>query len=227
MIVEWNIKQLLEKHGKTPYALMKETGLSRQTIYSIANNQTSGLDFRTMAKIVEGLAKLTGQSITPNDVLKFAPAENDPIREEAALMAGYAVGAIVHGIPFKRVQISHGEQEAEFDYEPTDNAKAEALLEFVGVSAKEAHGDPHEERDSQDAQTMYELVTSYLEERGIEVHEDADEARGELKDIFDELQSEANDVLKTHWRRVEAISKTLLEQFVLTSDEAKAIFWDA
>jgi DNA-binding Xre family transcriptional regulator len=226
MIVEWNIKQLLEKHGKTPYALMKETGLSRQTVYAITNNQTSGLDFKTMSRIVDGLSKLTGQSITPNDVLRFAPAHDDPIREETALMAGYAVGAIAHGVPFEHVQITHGDQTAEFKYEPTENARAEAVLEMVGVLAKESF-DPSSDRDRDDSERIHSAVNTYIEDRGIALHQDPDEARLEFQDILDELQSEAREALKTHHRRLEALSNALLDRFVLTSAEAKAIFWDA
>lgn len=68
--MKWTIKEFLSKHNKTPYALMKETGLPRQTIYSITNNQTKGLEFATMARLVAGLEKITGASVTPNDLLE-------------------------------------------------------------------------------------------------------------------------------------------------------------
>ena len=68
--MRWKIKEFLANHGKTPYALMKETGLSRQTIYSIANNTTKGLEFPTMARLMTALEKLTGVEVSPNDVLE-------------------------------------------------------------------------------------------------------------------------------------------------------------
>jgi DNA-binding Xre family transcriptional regulator len=68
--VKWKLKDFLEKHGKTPYALWKESGLSRTAVYDICNDKQDGLRFEAMGKIVTALETLTGVTVTPNDLLE-------------------------------------------------------------------------------------------------------------------------------------------------------------
>jgi DNA-binding Xre family transcriptional regulator len=70
MAVKWKVKDLLEQHGKTPYALWKASGVSRTTLYAITGGKMDGLHFDTLDKLIRGLEALTGQTITPNDVLE-------------------------------------------------------------------------------------------------------------------------------------------------------------
>ena len=68
--VKWKLRQYLEAHGKTPYALWKASGLSRTAVYDICNDKQDGLRFEAMGKIVNALETLTGQTVTPNDLLE-------------------------------------------------------------------------------------------------------------------------------------------------------------
>ena len=68
--VKWKIREYLEKHGKSPYALWKASGLSRTAVYDICNDKQEGLRFEAMGRIVEALEKLTGETVTPNDLLE-------------------------------------------------------------------------------------------------------------------------------------------------------------
>lgn len=68
--MKWKVKDLLEQHGKTPYALWKASGVSRTTLYAITGGKMDGLHFDTLDKLIRGLEALTGQTITPNDVLE-------------------------------------------------------------------------------------------------------------------------------------------------------------
>jgi DNA-binding Xre family transcriptional regulator len=70
MTVKWKVKEFLDSFGKTPYALWKASGLSRNQTYAIVNGQQDGLRFEGLSKLIFGLEKLTGQEVTPNDVLE-------------------------------------------------------------------------------------------------------------------------------------------------------------
>ena len=70
MTVKWKVKEYLEQNEKTPYALWKASGLSRTTVYGITGGQLTRMDFSTLAKVVEGLEKVTGKQVQPNDVLE-------------------------------------------------------------------------------------------------------------------------------------------------------------
>jgi DNA-binding Xre family transcriptional regulator len=70
MTVKWKVKEFLDKHEKTPYALWKASGLSRTTVYGITGGELTRMDFSTLAKIIEGLEGVTGKKVEPNDVLE-------------------------------------------------------------------------------------------------------------------------------------------------------------
>lgn len=70
MTVKWKVKEFLDKNKKTPYALWKASGLSRTTVYAITGGKLRGMDFDTLAKVVEGLEEVTGKRVEPNDVLE-------------------------------------------------------------------------------------------------------------------------------------------------------------
>jgi DNA-binding Xre family transcriptional regulator len=70
MTVKWKVKEYLEANGKTPYALWKASGLSRNQTYAICNGEQDGLRFEGLGKLIHGLESLTGHSVTPNDVLE-------------------------------------------------------------------------------------------------------------------------------------------------------------
>jgi DNA-binding Xre family transcriptional regulator len=68
--VNWKIKQLLEQHGITPYRLWKESGLAQKTVYTLSHDKGDRADLGTLGTLVSTLERLTGQTITPNDVLE-------------------------------------------------------------------------------------------------------------------------------------------------------------
>ena len=72
--MRWKVKEYLDAQGKTTYALWKSSGLSRTTVYAITANQLDGVQFETMAKLIEGLEKITGQRVELSDVLEVARA---------------------------------------------------------------------------------------------------------------------------------------------------------
>ena len=70
MTVKWKVKEFLDSVGKTPYSLWKASGLSRNQTYAICNGEQDGLRFDGLSKLILGLEKLSGQQVTPNDVLE-------------------------------------------------------------------------------------------------------------------------------------------------------------
>ena len=70
MTVKWKVKEFLDSNSKTPYSLWKASGLSRTTVYGITGGELTRMDFSTLAKVVEGLEKVTGKQVQPNDVLE-------------------------------------------------------------------------------------------------------------------------------------------------------------
>lgn len=57
-----NVKQILEKQGKTPYWLSKVTGISNNNISNICNGDTKSIRLDTIEKICQAL------NCTPNDI---------------------------------------------------------------------------------------------------------------------------------------------------------------
>ena len=68
--MKWKIRQLLEKHNITPYRLWKESGLAQKTIYTLSHDKGERADLGTLGTLVSTLEKLTGQTVTPNDLLE-------------------------------------------------------------------------------------------------------------------------------------------------------------
>ena len=50
-MIEIRLAELLEKHGRTQYWLVKKTRLTQQTIAKLFKRQTTGIEFSTMDAI--------------------------------------------------------------------------------------------------------------------------------------------------------------------------------
>lgn len=68
--MKWKVKEFLELHGKTPYALIKASGLTQTTIYGIAQGKPSEARFETLECLIRGLESLTGQTVELTDILE-------------------------------------------------------------------------------------------------------------------------------------------------------------
>ncbi|MDX2007341.1 MAG: helix-turn-helix transcriptional regulator [Meiothermus sp.] len=68
--VKWKVKEYLDIHQKTPYALWKASGLSRKTVYDITGGKLIRMDFSTLAAVIQGLETITQKRVEPNDVLE-------------------------------------------------------------------------------------------------------------------------------------------------------------
>jgi hypothetical protein len=74
--IRWKLKECLELHDITPYALGKETpGLSLKLVYRLTNNQTEGVKFSTLAALMDGISRLCGKPVTFDDLLEYRREE--------------------------------------------------------------------------------------------------------------------------------------------------------
>jgi DNA-binding Xre family transcriptional regulator len=68
--VRWKLKEFLETNGKTTYALMKASGISQATMYTITAGKKTGVDFSTLGAIIHGLEQMLGKPVGVEDVLE-------------------------------------------------------------------------------------------------------------------------------------------------------------
>lgn len=86
-IVRWRLADFLKEKELSAYALGKATGITRMnTIYRIARKgaEPTRVDLPTLALIIDGLQKLTGETVSITDILEYVP-DHAPQQEEAPL----------------------------------------------------------------------------------------------------------------------------------------------
>lgn len=69
--VHWTVRPLLERHGITPYRLMKESGLAQGTVYRLVNGDTRSLNAETLDRVMGALRRLTGEEVEIADLLRY------------------------------------------------------------------------------------------------------------------------------------------------------------
>lgn len=76
-MVRWRVKQLLESHGKTVYALSDALHgqVSRNTLYKISRNETDRTDLKTLEALKNGISRLIGKEIGIGDLFEIVPDE--------------------------------------------------------------------------------------------------------------------------------------------------------
>lgn len=86
--MRWNLDTWLKARGVTRYALAKSMGGNEKsrltTLYRMRDPQR--IDLNVMAEIVSALRKLTGEDVTPNDLLEFKP-DPEPHAEDEETQA--------------------------------------------------------------------------------------------------------------------------------------------
>ena len=71
-MIQWKLSNLLAAHNLTAYRLAEETKgiVNRNTVYSIARGDATRVDLGTLFGVIRTLTRLTGQPVTPNDLLE-------------------------------------------------------------------------------------------------------------------------------------------------------------
>ena len=65
-MITCTLKELVERKGVTIYWLMKQTSISKKSIYDLSNMKTKAVHLETIDKICLAL------DCTPNDILKVS-----------------------------------------------------------------------------------------------------------------------------------------------------------
>ena len=72
--IRWRLADFLEERGLSVYALAKATGTPRMnTIYRLARRgqEPTRVDLPTLAAVIAGLRRLTGQAVAITEILEF------------------------------------------------------------------------------------------------------------------------------------------------------------
>lgn len=65
----WTLAQTLQRYGQKVPALVRASGVSKNTVYAIVNGQAKAVTLETVDKLLRGLERLTSQPMTVKDVL--------------------------------------------------------------------------------------------------------------------------------------------------------------
>lgn len=81
-IVRWKLGAFLEQIGLSVYRLHAELGgqMSKTGLYKITRGETSGVDFESLADILEALETLTGEHVELHDILSYERKSLDDTR---------------------------------------------------------------------------------------------------------------------------------------------------
>ena len=74
MTLRLSLDRYLARHGLTTYRLAKEveSEVARSSVYDLARGgEVRRVDLRTLGVVLSGLEKLTGQRVTPDDLIEI------------------------------------------------------------------------------------------------------------------------------------------------------------
>jgi hypothetical protein len=102
--VRWRLNDILKANNLTAYKLEQAVrgNVSRNTIYRWARETPQLLDLGALPFVVEALTRLTGQAVTPNDLLEVIEAPEVPEMDDETKdwleMAGTDTMKAIHAI---------------------------------------------------------------------------------------------------------------------------------
>lgn len=70
-MVNWKLKNTMDAHGVTRYALQKESGVAMNTLRSMYEGSTRRPDLDVLDSLINALRRITGKSIDLSDVLEW------------------------------------------------------------------------------------------------------------------------------------------------------------
>jgi DNA-binding Xre family transcriptional regulator len=70
MQLSWRVSETLRRHGQTPADLVRASGLNKTTIYNMVNNRAKAVELETLGKLLSGLEKMLGRSVSYEEVLE-------------------------------------------------------------------------------------------------------------------------------------------------------------
>lgn len=102
--VEIALKEYLDAHDLSAYRLVQATKgrVAERTVYSLARAETKRVDLGVLGEVLNALGKLTGEDVTPNDVLRFVDLPEDDtaaMLEAGAVDLGHQLAALEKDTP--------------------------------------------------------------------------------------------------------------------------------
>ncbi len=81
-MVTWKLRDYLDAHNVSAYALSKSTDLAPSTVYALARGDQGRVDLAVLDKVLAALEQLTGQTVTFNDLLERQRQDDAAILKE-------------------------------------------------------------------------------------------------------------------------------------------------
>lgn len=69
-MITWKLREYLDRHKVSAYAIIKATDLSPNTVYALARGDQRRVDLEVLDKVIGALEQLSGQTVTFNDLLE-------------------------------------------------------------------------------------------------------------------------------------------------------------
>jgi DNA-binding Xre family transcriptional regulator len=88
----WKLKEYLDERGLSVYALVQASELAPNTVYALTRGSTTHARIDTLAGILTGLRRLTGEDVGLTDILlhEVIPDPEPADDEDALLLSGTA-----------------------------------------------------------------------------------------------------------------------------------------
>ena len=86
-VLRWKLNDLLEGANVSVYALNQRLvqagrGVSRNTLYRLANEQPERIDLEVAGRVLWGLEQLTGKHYTVTDLLEYEPLDEQDAADD-------------------------------------------------------------------------------------------------------------------------------------------------
>jgi DNA-binding Xre family transcriptional regulator len=69
-MVTWKLREYLDRHEVSAYALAQATDLAPSTVYALARGRQRRTDLDVLDKVIEALEQLTGERVSVCDLLE-------------------------------------------------------------------------------------------------------------------------------------------------------------
>lgn len=89
-MVKVQLREYLDSHGVSAYALTKQAALAPNTVYTLARGDTKRLDLEVLAEVMNALEQLTGEPVTFNDLLERQEIKDEQQDLAEAGLADYS-----------------------------------------------------------------------------------------------------------------------------------------
>ena len=88
------LPEIMGRHRVKQAALAEAAGLRYATLNALYNGRSKGVDFNTLAAVLDGLKALTGRRYTVGDLLEYGEAAPEMREEDAAHLLDDGAGEL-------------------------------------------------------------------------------------------------------------------------------------